>query len=78
VGAGLYRIKSGDLNMLYRVSRRFVGKGYFHNIVEVWFLVCILEDKVVLIFGDFERTNFVIKFGDIERTGFGPHIWRIG
>jgi hypothetical protein len=42
------------------------------------FLVCILEGKVVLRFGDFEKPSSVLRFGDFERTGFGPQIWRIG
>jgi hypothetical protein len=36
--------------------------------------VCILEEKVVLVFGDFERTSSVLSFGDFERVGFGPKI----
>jgi hypothetical protein len=55
-----------------------VGRRDFHILLRFGFLVCILEDKVVLRFGDFERTSFVLSFGDFGRTGFGPHIWRIG
>jgi hypothetical protein len=55
-----------------------VGIRDFQNNVEVWFLVCILEDKVVLRFGNFERTSLVLGFGNFERICFGPQIWRIG
>jgi hypothetical protein len=34
------------------------------------FIICILEDKVILRFGDFERTSYILNFGDFERTGF--------
>jgi hypothetical protein len=46
----------------------FLGRGDFHISLRFRFLVCILEDKVVLGFGDFERISFVLRFGDFERT----------
>jgi hypothetical protein len=60
------------------IYNRFLGREIFQILLRFGFLVCILEDKVVLRFGDFERTSFVLSFGDFERTGFGPQIWRIG
>jgi hypothetical protein len=56
------------------VYSRFLSRQYFHILLRFSFLVYILKDKVVLIFGDFERTSFVLSFGDFERTSFGPHI----
>ena len=42
----------------------------FQILLRFGFLVFILEDKVVLGFGDFERTSSVLNFGDFERIGF--------
>jgi hypothetical protein len=35
------------------IYNKFLERGDFQNIVEVWFLICILENKGVLSFGDF-------------------------
>jgi hypothetical protein len=54
------------------IYSRFLGRGDFHIFLSFGFLICILEEKVVLRFGDFQTTSSVLSFGGFERTGFGP------
>jgi hypothetical protein len=70
---------SGDLNRSYKWSVVDLWEKEISRILlRFLFLVYILEEKVLLIFGNFERTSSILKFCIFERTGFGPQIWRIG
>jgi hypothetical protein len=62
-----------DVSRLYRWSTTYLWEEKISRILlRFVFLVCILKDKVVLRFGDFERTSCVLSFSDFERTSFGP------